>query len=100
MGIFIVLLLSLGNVRRIVHGLKKIKKREDEYPDQIDKMPEKPGYLDAIGEMFRVALVKLFADRQPHVNKHEHSAEHVHTMQTGDGEITGKIRDVRWQKHG
>src|SRR6266550_4140757 len=100
MGVFLVLLRILRNVRRVVHDLEQIKKREDENPDQIDKVPEKAGYLDAVCQVFRVALIKFFADRQPHVNKDEHSAEHVHPMQTGDGEITGKICAVRWQKHG
>ena len=62
-------------------------------------MPEKAAYLDAICQMFRVALVKLFADRQPHVNEHEHAAEHMQAVQTSDGEITGEIGAVRRQKH-
>src|SRR5437899_12898995 len=56
-----VLLVFLGilrNIRRIVHGLEQIKKREHKYPDQIDKVPEKTTYLDAISKVFRVALVK------------------------------------------
>ena len=98
-GVFLVLLWILRNVRWIIHRLEQIKERENEYPDKIDKVPEKTAYLDAICQMFRVALVKLFADRQPHVNEHEHAAEHVHAVQTCDGEVAGEIRIVRRQKH-
>ena len=63
-------------------------------------MPKETGDLDAIGEMFWIALVELFADRQPHVNEDEHPAEHVHAVQAGDGEIARKICAVRRQKHG
>src|SRR5438128_5388924 len=62
-------------------------------------MPKKAGYLNTIGKMFRVALVKLFADRQPHVNEDEHTAEHMHAMQTSDREIAGKVRAMLRQEH-
>ena len=55
-------------------------------------MPKKARYFDAISQMFWVALVKPFADRQPHVNEDEHAAEHMHAMQTSDREIAGKVR--------
>src|SRR5437660_3910387 len=63
-------------------------------------MPKKAGYLNTIGKMFRVALVKLFADRQPHVNEDEHAAEHMHAMQTSNREVTGKVRAMLRQEHG
>ena len=82
-----------------MHGSEEIKKWEHKYPNQIDKVPEKAAHFDAIRQVFRVALVKPFADRQPHVNEHEHAAQHVHAVQTSDREITREIRAVRWQKH-
>src|SRR5215510_16062237 len=95
--VFLVFLRVLRNIWRIVHSLEQIKEREHKNPDQIDKVPEQPAHLDAIREMFRVALIKLFADRQPHVNKYEHSTQHVQAVQTGNGEITGEIRAVSRQ---
>src|SRR5437667_4332413 len=62
-------------------------------------MPKKAGYLNTIGKLFRVALVKLFADRQPHVNEDEHTTEHMHAMQTSDREIAGKVRAMLRQEH-
>ena len=62
-------------------------------------MPEKAADLDAIRQVFRVALVKPFADWQPHVNEHQHAAQHVQSVQTSDREITGEICAVRRQKH-
>src|SRR4030095_5398591 len=97
--VFFVFFRVLRNIRRIVHDLEQIKERKYKDPDQIDKVPEKAAHLDAIREMFRVALIKLLADGQPHVNKHKHSAQHVKPMQTGNGEITGEIRAVSRQKH-
>src|SRR2546427_4139885 len=97
--VFLVLLWVLGNVRRVVHGLEQVKKWEDENPDQIHKMPEKAGYLNAISKMFGVALVKPLADRQPHVNEDQHAAEHMHAMQTSNREVTGKVRAVPRQEH-
>src|SRR6266404_5036123 len=60
--VLLVLAWVLRNIRRVVHQLEQIKKWKNENPDQIDKVPEKADYLDAICQMFRVALVKLFAD--------------------------------------
>src|SRR6266508_1341521 len=97
--VFLVFLGVLRNIRRIVHVLEQIEQREHKYPDQIYKVPEQATYLDAISQMLRVALVKFFADRQPHVYEHEHAAEHVHSVQTSDREIAGEIRAVRRQKH-
>src|SRR5437879_2903909 len=99
MRVLLVLLGILRNIGRIVHGSEQVKKREHKNPDQIDKMPEQAAHLDAISQMLRIALVKFFANRQPHVNEHEHTAEHMHAVQTGDGEIAGEIRAVRRQKH-
>src|SRR5437870_5673913 len=50
--------------------------------------------------MFGITLVKPFTDWQPHVNENEDATEHVHSVQTGDREIAGKICAVRWQRHG
>src|SRR5947199_2344767 len=97
--VFLVFLGVLRNIRRIVHVLEQIEQREHKYPDQIDKVPEQAAYLDAISQMLWVALVKFFANRQPHVNEHQHTAEHVHAVQASDGEIAGEIRAVRRQKH-
>ena len=62
-------------------GLKQIKKRKHKNPDQIDKVPEKPADLDAIGQVLGILLVKPFAHRQPHVNENQYAAEHVQTVQ-------------------
>src|SRR5947207_4672877 len=97
---FLVLLRILRNIGRIVHALEQVKKREYKNPDQIDKMPEQAAHLDAISQMLRIALVKFFAHRKPHVNEHDHAAQHVQSMETCDGKITGEIRAVRRQKHG
>src|SRR6188472_1146742 len=78
---------------------EEIKKREYEYPDQIDKVPEKARYLDAIGKMFRVALVKLFTNWQPHVDEDKHACQYVKSVQPGDREIAREICIVRRQKH-
>src|SRR5437763_17081402 len=61
-------------------GSEQIKQREHKNPDQVDKVPEKAAHLDAIRQMFRVALIDFFADRQPHINKHDHSAQHVQAV--------------------
>jgi hypothetical protein len=62
-------------------------------------VPEQATHLHAIRQVFRVALVKFFADREPHINEYDYSAEYVQPMETGNGEITGKLRAVSWQKH-
>src|ERR1051325_4600543 len=79
--------------------LQKIKKWKHKNPEQIDKVPEESAYFDTIRQMLRVALIQLFADRQPHVNEHQHAAEHVETVQPSDGKIAGKIRAVPWFEH-
>src|ERR1700720_296219 len=93
-GVFLVLGGVLRNVRRVVHGLEQIEKREDKNPDKIDKVPEQSADFDAVGQMLRIALIKFFADWQPHVNKNEDASEHVRPVQSGDDEVTGKIRAV------
>src|SRR5262245_40980424 len=80
-------------------GSEQIKQREHKNPDQVDKMPEESAHLDAIRQMFRVALINFFTDRQPHVNEDDYSAQHVQTVQTGNREIAGEIRAVSWQEH-
>src|SRR4029077_18026414 len=97
--VFLVFLRILRNIRWIVHALEEIKKRKYKNPDQIDKVPEKAAHLDAIRQMFRVALVKFLADRQPHVNEDDHSGQHVQAVQTGNCKITGEISAVSWEKH-
>ena len=47
------------NVGRVVHRLEKVKERENENPDQINKVPEQPRDLNSIGEMLRIAAVKF-----------------------------------------
>jgi hypothetical protein len=96
MCVFLVLGWILGNVRWVVHRSEQIKKRKDKNPDKINKVPKQPGDFDAIGQMFWVMLVKLFTDRQPHVNKDEHSGEDMKAVQAGDREIAGEICAVRW----
>src|SRR5207248_1332593 len=97
--VFLVLLRILRNIGRIVHSLKEVKQREYKNPDQIDKMPEQAAYLDAISQMLRIALVKFFAYRQPHVNEHDHAAQHMQSMETCNSKITGEIGAVGGQKH-
>src|SRR6267143_1323307 len=75
--VFLVFFWVLRDVGRVVHSLEQIKQWKYKYPDQIDKVPEKAAHLDTISQMLRVALVKFFADRQPHVNEDEHAAQHV-----------------------
>src|ERR1700719_2744174 len=48
--------------------------------------------------MFGIALIKSLADWQPHVNENDYAAEHVRPVQTGDGEVTGKIGAMPWTK--
>src|SRR4029077_9378075 len=84
----------LRNVRRVVHGLEQIEKRKDENPDKIDKVPEQTADLHAIGEVFGISLVNFFANRQPHVEKNEDTAQHVRAMQSGNRKIAGKISAV------
>src|SRR6266480_1467126 len=96
MRVFLMLGGVLGNIWRIVHASEQIEKREDKNPDQIDKVPEKSGNLDAIGQMLGIALVKVFADRQPHVNENEHAGEDVRSMQSSNGEVTREISAVPW----
>src|ERR1700730_5859533 len=84
----------LRNIRRVVHGLEQIEKRKDENPDKIDKVEEQTGNLYAIGEVFGIPLVNLFADRQPHVKKNEDTAEHVRAMQSGNSKIAREISAV------
>ena len=57
-------------------------------------MPEEAANLDAIGKVLGIALVKSFADWQPHVNENEHAGENVSSMQAGDCEIAREIRAV------
>src|SRR6266481_6130378 len=85
---------GLGKCRAGCSWLEQIKEREDENPDKIDKVPEQSADLDSIGQMFRIALVKFFADRQPHVNENQDAGEHVRSMQAGNGKITREIRAV------
>src|SRR5437899_8629382 len=91
MRVFVVLGRVLGKVRWVVHGLEKIKKWEDENPDKIDKVPEESADLDPISQMLRIALVKFFTDRQPHVNENQDAGEHMRPMQSGNGEVTCEI---------
>src|SRR5438045_7909403 len=62
-------------------------------------MPEQAAHLDAISEMLRIALVKFFAYRQPHVNEYDHAAQHVQSMEACNGKIARKIGAVRGQKN-
>jgi len=59
--VLLVLLGILRNIGRIVHDLEQVKEREHKNPDQIDKVPEQAAHLDAISQMFRIALVEFFA---------------------------------------
>src|SRR4029077_1628558 len=97
--IFLVFFWVLRDVGRVVHSLEQVKQWKYKYPDQIDKMPEQAAHLDAISQMLWIALVKFFADRQPHVNENDHAAQHVQSMETCNGKIAGKIGAVRRQKH-
>src|ERR1700730_3873711 len=98
MRVFLMLGGVLGNIGRIVHASEQIKEREDKNPDKIDKVPEESADFDAIGQMFGIALIKSLADWQPHVNENDYAAEHVRPVQTGDGEVTGKIGAMPWTK--
>ena len=73
--VMLVLVRIRRNIRRVVHS--KIKKRENKNPNQINKMPEQAGNFNAVGQVFRIPLVKPFAHRQPHVSKDNHATEHV-----------------------
>ncbi len=50
-----------------VHALEQVKERKDEDPDQIDKVPEKTGHLNPVGQVFGIAFVEIRADRQPEI---------------------------------
>src|SRR5205807_4991718 len=94
MRIFLMLGWVLRNIGRVVHGSEQIKKREDKNPDQIDKVPEETRHFHAVGKVLWITLINFFADRQPHVKKNEHAAEHVSAVQSGDREVTGEIGAV------
>src|SRR5205823_13386068 len=96
--VFLMLGGILRDIGRVVHGSKQIKKRKNKNPDKIDEVPEEAGHLDSIGQVLGIALVNFFADRQPHVNEDEHPAQHVQTMQTGNGKVARKIGAVCGQK--
>src|SRR6266699_872788 len=85
---------GLGRYQAGCSWLEQIEKREDKNPDKIDKVPEQSADFDAISQVLWIALIKLFADWQPHINENEDAGEHVGPVQSGDGEITGEIRAV------
>ncbi len=61
-------------------GSQQVKERKHKNPDQIDKVPEQSADFDTIRQVLGIALVKPLAHRQPHVDEHQHAAEHVQTM--------------------
>jgi hypothetical protein len=63
-----------------IKASQQVKKWKHKNPDQIDKVPEKTADLDPIRQMFGIALVKALAHRQPHVDEHQHAAQHMQTM--------------------
>ena len=87
------------DVGRVSSSLEKVKERENENPDQINKVPEQAGDLNSIGEMLGVAFVKLRPDRQPEINEDEHAAEDVQAVQSGDRKVGREIGAVLRQKH-
>src|SRR5207302_4614179 len=70
---------------------EQIEKRKNENPDQIDKVPEQSRNFHAIGQVFRIPLIKSLANGKPHVNEDQHASEHVETVQSGNGEVTREI---------
>ncbi len=68
------------NMTALSMGSQQIKQREHKNPDEIDKVPEQSADLDPIRQVLWVALIKPLAHRQPHVDEHQHAAEHVQTM--------------------
>src|SRR5436305_15128804 len=89
--VFLMLRGILRNIRRIVHGLEQVKKREDKCPNKIDKVPEKSADLDAVGEMCGIALINCLTHGEPHVEKSQSSAEHVQAMQSRNREVAREI---------
>ncbi len=69
-----------SNMTAQLMGSQQVKQRKHKNPDEIDKVPEKSADFDTIGQVLGIALVKPLAHRQPHVDEHEHAAEHVQTM--------------------
>src|SRR5262249_10163172 len=79
--------------------LKKIEKRENENPNQINEVPEKAGDFYAIGEVFGIVSIKPEAGRKQHVTKDQHATKDVRAVQTSDREVTREIRAVFRQGH-
>src|SRR4029450_4714921 len=73
------------------HGccLQKIQGRKEENPDQIDEVPEEARVLDPVGEPRRIRLPELRTGT-PEIRVHYHPAEHVETVQTGQGVVDGE----------
>src|SRR5204863_7244875 len=89
---------GLGRYQAGCSRLEQIKERKDKNPDKIDKVPEESADFDTVGQMLRIALIKSFADWQPHINKNQNAREHVRAVQTGNGKITGEVGAVPWAK--
>src|ERR1043165_1669400 len=73
--------------------LQQIKDWEEEYPNEIDEVPEQAGNLDAIGVTNRI-LTPDAGQRSPNNKNHDCSANDVQGMQTGQGEINRGISVV------
>src|SRR5947208_16910423 len=74
------ILSSLAKCQADYSWLQQIKKRKHKNPNEINKVPEQSADLDPIRKVLGVTLVKPLAHRQPHVDEHQHPAEHVQAM--------------------
>src|SRR5450755_4041520 len=80
-------------------ALEEIEKREHEDPDQIDKMPEKAGDFDAVGEVFRVLLIEPGTHRQHEVDEDENARQHMQAVQAGNEEVDLEVRVMPRVEH-
>src|SRR5690348_5966873 len=71
---------------RIIHRSEQIKNREQEYPDQVNKVPEQTGNFNTVGKPLRVLLPHPAA-RPPQEANDDGAANDVQRMQTGKRKI-------------
>jgi hypothetical protein len=76
-----------------VHSLEQVKDWEEENPDQIDKVPEKAGDLDAIDVTLWIPAPKARA-WPPDVKDNNGATENVQAVQRSQGEINSKVSAV------
>src|SRR5262245_10391621 len=71
----------------MVASVDEVEEREQEDPDQVDDVPVQRGVVDR-SEVFRGEVTGRGSDQQP--DEHEHTDEHVDTVQAGHREVDGE----------